>query len=236
MIVSAVQLRTSKDIVANVKKAVKIIESTNADLIVFPELFNTGYYPENYRKSDITPILKASENSGAVIVAGMAEVEGSDLYNTAFVIHRGRIIGKHRKTKLFPLTHEVETFKAGDSVEIIKTPIGDLGVMICYEIRFPEIARKLTKLGAKVIAVPAVFPKERIVHWKILLRARAIENQVYVIGANCINESCGGNSMIIDPLGRVLAEAGCEEETIISAKIDLNFVDEVRKKYPFLEF
>jgi predicted amidohydrolase len=235
MILSAVQLKTSKNVEDNVKKAVEIIESSNADLIVFPELFNTGYYPENYRKSDITPVLKASEDSNAVIVAGMAEIDGDDLYNTAFVIHRGRIIGKHRKTKLFPLTHEVETFKAGDSVEIIKTPIGDLGIMICYEVRFPEIARRLTKLGAKIIAVLAVFPKERIEHWKILLRARAIENQVYVVGANCVNESCGGNSMIIDPLGNVLAEAGKDEE-VISAEIDPNFVDEVRRRYPFLEF
>jgi predicted amidohydrolase len=235
MILSAVQLKTSKNVEDNVKKAVEIIESSNADLIVFPELFNTGYYPENYRKSDITPVLKASEDSNAVIVAGMAEIDGDDLYNTAFVIHRGRIIGKHRKTKLFPLTHEVETFKAGDSVEIIKTPIGDLGIMICYEVRFPEIARRLTKLGAKIIAVLAVFPKERIEHWKILLRARAIENQVYVVGANCVNESCGGNSMIIDPLGNVLAEASCDEG-IISAEIDPNFVDEVRRRYPFLEF
>ena len=235
MILSAVQLKTSKNVEDNVKKAVEIIESSNADLIVFPELFNTGYYPENYRKSDITPVLKASEDSNAVIVAGMAEIDGDDLYNTAFVIHRGRIIGKHRKTKLFPLTHEVETFKAGDSVEIIKTPIGDLGIMICYEVRFPEIARRLTKLGAKIIAVLAVFPKERIEHWKILLRARAIENQVYVVGANCVNESCGGNSMIIDPLGNVLAEAGKDEE-VISAEIDPNFVDDVRRGYPFLEF
>jgi len=235
MILSAVQLKTSKNVEDNVKKAVEIIESSNADLIVFPELFNTGYYPENYRKSDITPVLKASEDSNAVIVAGMAEIDGDDLYNTAFVIHKGRIIGKHRKTKLFPLTHEVETFKAGDSVEVIKTPLGDLGVMICYEVRFPEIARRLTKLGAKIIAVLAVFPKERIEHWKILLRARAIENQVYVVGANCVNESCGGNSMIIDPLGNVLAEAGKDEE-VISAEIDPNFVDEVRRRYPFLEF
>ncbi len=233
MIVSAVQLRSSRNIEDNVKKAVKIIQSFNADLIVFPELFNTGYYPENYRKSDITPILKASEYSNAVIVAGAAEVDGNDLYNTAFVICKGKVIGKHRKTKLFPLTHEVETFKAGNRVDVVKTPIGDLGVIICYEIRFPEIARKLTKLGAKIITVPAVFPKDRIEHWKILLRARAIENQVYVIGANCVNGFCGGCSMIIDPLGRILAEAGCEEETVVSAKIDLNFVDEVKMRYPF---
>ncbi len=235
MRVSAVQLETSKNVEDNVKKAVKVIESSDADLIVFPELFNTGYYPENYGRSDITPVLKVSECSDAVIVAGAAEVDGGNLYNTAFVIHKGRIIGRHRKTKLFPLTHEVETFKAGNDVNIIKTPIGDLGITICYEVRFPEIARKLTKLGAKIIAVPAVFPKDRIEHWRILLKARAIENQVYVIGANCIDESCGGNSMIVDPLGRVLAEAGCEE-TVISAEIDLSFVDEVRRRYPFLDF
>ncbi len=235
MIVSAVQLRSSKDIESNIQKAVNIIKSAKSDLIIFPELFNTGYYQENYERSNVSPILKASERSKAVIVAGMAEIEGNDIYNTAFVIHKGRVIGKHRKTKLFPLTHEIEVFKAGNEIEVIETPICKLGIVICYELRFPEITRKLVRQGAKIIAVPAVFPKERIDHWKVLLRARAIENQVYVVGANCVGEFCGGNSMIIDPFGRVLAEAGFDEG-IISAEIDLSFVDEVRRKFPFLDF
>lgn len=235
MIVSSVQLRVSRDIESNIQKAVNIIRSTNADLIIFPELFNTGYYPENYEKSDISPILRASENSDAVIVAGTAEIDKNNLYNTAFVIHRGRILGKHRKTKLFPLTHEIEVFKAGNEIEVIETPICKLGIVICYELRFPEITRRLVRQGAKIIAIPAVFPRERIDHWKVLLRARAIENQVYVVGANCVGEFCGGNSMIIDPLGRVLAEIG-SDEGIVSAEIDLSFVDEVRRKFPFLDF
>jgi len=235
MIVSAVQLRSSRNVEDNVQRAVSVIESTSADLIIFPELFNTGYYQENYERSEVSPILKASERSKAVIVAGMAEIEGDDIYNTAFVIHKGRIIGKHRKTRLFPLTHEIEVFKAGNEIEVIETPICKLGIVICYELRFPEITSRLVRQGAKIIAVPAVFPRERIDHWRVLLRARAIENQVYIVGANCVGEFCGGNSMIINPFGSVLAEAGFDEG-IISAEIDLSFVDEVRRKFPFLDF
>jgi len=233
MIATVVQIESTRDVEENVRKAISYIRSVKANLLIFPELFDTGYYPENYAKGGIDPILRASKLSNAIIIAGTVEKVGDDIYNTAFVVHRGRILGKHRKTKLFPLTHEIEVFKAGKDVNAIETPICKLGILICYELRFPEIARSLVRQGAKVLAVSAVFPSERIDHWKILLRARAIENQVYVIGANCVGEFCGGNSMIIDPLGRILAEAGREEE-VISAKIDLSFVDEVRRRYPFL--
>ncbi len=228
MRISAIQLKSSKSVEDNVERALRLIEKSNSDLIVLPELFDTGYYPENYELGDISPLINFSRDCDAVIVAGSVEGE----YNTAFVIHRGEVIGRHRKTKLFPLTHEKDVFKPGSELKAIDTPLCRIGVLICYELRFPEIAKELVRQGAEILTVLAVFPEERIEHWKILLRARAIENQVYVVGANCVGEFCGGNSMIVDPMGKVLAEAG-REECVITAEVDLDYLREVRRKFPF---
>ncbi len=213
----------------NVRKASDLLKKSKADVVVFPELFNTGYNLENIRRSNPKFIIEVSKKTRAIIIAGMPE-KG---YNTAFVIYRGKILGRHRKTKLFPLLREHEIFKAGRVVKPIETPFGLFGIMICYELRFPEIARKLVKKGAKVLFVIAQFPSTRIEHWKVLLRARAIENQVFVVGVNCVNGHCGGHSMIIDPLGKVLKELG-ECEAYEEVDINLEYVNEIRKKYPFL--
>jgi len=104
-----------------------------------------------------------------------------------------------------------------------------------YELRFPEIARELAKKGAEVLFVIAQFPLERIEHWRILLRARAIENQLFVVGVNCVNSLCGGHSAVIDPWGKTLIE-GSDEGCTISVEIDTSLVSEIRKRYPFLGF
>ncbi|ADB57840.1 nitrilase-related carbon-nitrogen hydrolase [Archaeoglobus profundus] len=213
----------------NVRKALDLLRKSKADVVVFPELFNTGYNLENISKSDPKFLIEASKETKAVIIAGIPE-KG---YNTALVIHRGKILGRHRKTKLFPLLNEHKIFKAGKVVKPIETPFGLFGIMICYELRFPEIARKLVNKGAKILFVIAQFPSERIEHWKVLLRARAIENQVFVVGVNCVNDHCGGYSMVVDPLGNVLKELG-DCEAYDEVDINIKYVDEVRKKYPFL--
>ncbi len=170
-----------------------------------------------------------------VIVAGVAEKSGENLYNSAVIIHRGEIIGKYRKTHLFPLTSERKYFKAGDRLEVFETPVGRIGLLICYEVRFPELARKLTKMGAEMIIIPAEFPKVRIEHWRVLLQARAIENQLFVIGVNCVEGDLdyGGHSMLIDPAGKILVEGG-EYQEVMMSDINLNDVERVRKETPFL--
>jgi predicted amidohydrolase len=237
MRVAVIQLEITKERDVNFEKALKYIKKAaqrNTELIVLPEVFNTGFFPENYSlvgdvEEELKPILDFSKTSSMVIIAGIAE-RAKKLYSSALIIHQGKIMGKHRKTRIFPLTDEIKYFSPGNEIIVYDTPFGKIGLTICYEIRFPEIARKLTFMGAEILVVPAQFPSERIQHWITLLRARAIENQIFVIGANCAKH---GKSMIVDPWGNVLAEAGVKEE-LITAEIDLKKLVEIRKSYPFL--
>jgi len=242
MIAVIAQLRVTPDRDLNLMNALSLIKRAiqiRANIIVLPEVFNTGFFEDNYElveeriEDELELILKLSERNDAVIIGGVAEREEDKLYNTAVVIHRGKILEKYRKILLFPLTEERKYFVPGNELKVVETPVGKIGLMICYEARFPEIARKLMLMGAEIIAVPAQFPSERIDHWVTLLKARAIENQVYVIGANCGGERWG-DSLIVDPWGEVVARAGKQSE-IIMAEIDLNRVKEVREKYPFLK-
>ncbi|RLG54981.1 MAG: carbon-nitrogen family hydrolase [Candidatus Hydrothermarchaeota archaeon] len=244
MRIAAVQLEITPSRETNINNALIFIEEAfehKAELIVLPEAFNTGFFPENYGKvenleNELKPILKLSKNKKAIIVGGVVEKESDKLYNSSVLIYNGKIIGKYRKTKLFPLSNERKYFSPGNEFKVFNTGIGNLGVLICYEIRFPEISRELTKMGAEIIIAMAEFPEERIEHWVTLLRARAIENQLFVVGVNCVGGDKGypGRSAIIDPLGNILAKAGNSQE-IIFADVDLNMVKEVRKKFPFLE-
>jgi predicted amidohydrolase len=238
------QQRILPDREVNIMKGLSLVKraiQVKADLVVLPEVFNTGFYKHNYEEvenkleDELELLLKLSETRDMVIVAGVAERYQEDLYNSAVVIHRGEIKGIYRKTHLFPLTSERKHFKAGNRLEVFDTPAGKIGILICYEIRFPELARKLARMGAEIIAVPAEFPKQRIEHWKVLLQARAIENQLFVVGANCVEGDLdyGGHSMLIDPEGNVLVEGGDFQEAMM-ADINLDEVEEIRKKYPFL--
>ena len=240
------QLRILPDRRVNLMKALSLIKraiQVRASIVVLPELLNTGFYPENYEEveptieDELSMILKLSERKDITIVGTVAEKVEGELYNTAVVIHRGEIIGKYRKTHLFPLLkEEKDYFTTGDQLVVVDSPAGKLGLMICYEVRFPEIARYLTHKGAEILVVPAEFPEARINHWRVLLRARAIENQCYVLGANCAEgeEKYPGRSMIVDPWGNILVEAGDRQE-IIMAEIDLGEVKKIRKEYPFLK-
>lgn len=228
----------------NIMKGMSLIKralQVKANIVILPELFNTGFYKHNYEcveplEDELSLLLKISQQKDIMIIAGLAEREGDDLYNSAVIIYRGKIIGKYRKTHLFPLTDEKKYFKAGDKLEVFETPFGKIGLLICYEVRFPELSRKLVKMGAEIIAIPAEFPKERIEHWRVLLQARAIENQVFVVGVNCVEGDLdyGGHSMLVDPMGSILIEAS-EYQEVMMSDIRLSEVYEVREKLPFLK-
>jgi len=241
--ITLAQQRITADKEVNLMKGLSLIKralQVRANLVILPELFTTGFYESNLKsvkklEEELDLVLKLSREKEIVIVAGVAE-KGERLYNSAVVIHRGEIIGIYRKNLLFPLNKERQFFSPGKGLEVFETPVGNIGILICYEIRFPELARKLIKKGADLIAVPAEFPKERIEHWKTLLRARAIENQVFVAGVNCVEGDLdyGGSSMLIDPEGKILVEGGIYQEILMS-DIDLDDVKRVREKYPFLK-
>jgi predicted amidohydrolase len=165
----------------------------------------------------------------------MPEPHGAKVYNTAYVADNGVLAGVYRKLHLFSLLGEDRAFDSGDRWLLADTSLGKVGVIICYDLRFPELSRRLALEGADVICVPAQWPKPRQEHWRTLLRARAIENQLFVVACN----TCGligkldffGMSMIIGPKGEVLAEAG-EAAGEIGAHLDLQSMADWRAQIP----
>ena len=177
-------------------------------------------------------ILNLAFKTGAYVVGGsIPELRDNDLYNTCIVASPERkVIGYYRKIHPFSMTEEIKYFKGGDTISIIDTPLAKIGINICYDIRFPEIARKMAVEGAQVIIVPAQFPHPREHHWTTLIKSRAIENQVFTIGVNRIggrNPEYFGHSIVVDPYGETVEELD-DKEDILIAEIDLK--DRYREK------
>ena len=218
-----------------------------AEMIVFPELVDTGYKMSIIEEcaSDLEkglPIqtLKNSAIDGHMhIVAGLSERTPKAIYNVAVVIDPdGNLITKYRKVQLY--------LPAGEGVfdhgsELVTFPLGDFtfGLMICYDIRFPEIARSLALKGADILLIPTAWPFPRVEHWQLLTRVRAIENQCYLIGANRVGRDgetyLSGNSRIVDPHGVIISSASEDQEEIIYALVDREKIDFVRTRMPVFD-
>ncbi|TDF96641.1 carbon-nitrogen family hydrolase [Paenibacillus piri] len=220
---------------------------TKPDVIVFPEMWNTGYALERIHEladadgQRTRELLSAfSRKHGVNLIGGsIAEKKGGDIYNTIYAFNReGREAADYSKIHLFRLMDEEKYLKEGTTVGQLKVDDVPAGMMICYDIRFPELSRKLALGGAQILFVPAEWPNPRLHHWRTLLMARAIENQMFVVSCNRVGISGTteffGHSMIIDPWGEVLAEGG-ETEQIVRAEIDMGLVAEVRSRIPIFE-
>ncbi|RAP78146.1 carbon-nitrogen family hydrolase [Paenibacillus montanisoli] len=217
------------------------------DLIMLPEMWNTGYALEqidqiaDFEGERTKALLSEFARSHQVQIIGgsIAEKREGGVYNTIYAFDaNGDVMADYSKIHLFRLMDEEKHLQAGDKLGRLEVAGAEAGMMICYDIRFPELARKLALGGAKALFVPAQWPNPRLHHWRTLLMARAIENQMFVIACN----RCGasgtstffGHSLVIDPWGEIIAEAG-EEEVIVRAEIDLDMVDAVRAKIPVFE-
>lgn len=235
---------TQGDVDANlayVRTALARVAAQGANLVVLPEMWSSGFAYRNLndlagRTAEIVEeLLGVSRELGLVIVGSMPEPHGDKVFNTVYVADNGVLAGVYRKLHLFSLLGEDKAFDSGDSWLLADTTIGKVGVIICYDLRFPELSRRLALEGASVICVPAQWPKPRQEHWRTLLRARAIENQLFVVACN----ACGmigkldffGMSMIIDPKGEVLAEAG-ETSGEIAAQLDMQAMADWRAQIP----
>jgi predicted amidohydrolase len=217
------------------------------DLIVLPEMWNTGYALEVIDAiadpaGERTRAFAAEfcRRHGVNVIAGsIAERREDGVYNTLRIFGRGgEPAGEYDKIHLFRLMDEEKHLRPGQRIGLAELDGVRIGAMICYDIRFPELARTLALAGAQLLVVPAEWPHPRLEHWRTLLRARAIENQMYVAACNRVGSSSGtdffGHSMIIDPWGEIVAEAG-EGETILTADIDLDLVADVRRRIPVFE-
>jgi predicted amidohydrolase len=226
---------------AYVRAALPRVADQGANLVVLPEMWSSGFSYRNLNElalrteGIVDELLKLSAHHRLVIIGSMPEPNGDKVFNTIYVVDNGRLAGVYRKIHLFSLLGEDRAFSGGDSWLLADTSIGKVGVIICYDLRFPELSRRLALEGAQVICVPAQWPKPRQEHWRTLLRARAIENQLFVVSCN----TCGtvgkldffGMSMIIDPKGEVVAEAG-EEQREIVAELDLQMMADWRAQIP----
>ncbi len=235
----------------NLETAVQMVKEAatrKVDLIVLPELFTTGYcldkansLAESPKGHSIGLLRDLAGRFRIFIVAGsILEKRGTEIYNTCHLIGKdGKLLGHYDKIHLFPPFQEDKFLSAGFEASIFKTELGLFGVMICFDLRFPELAGRLTQNGAQVIFCPAEFPAERIAVWATLLRARAIENQVFVIGCNRVGSDgkrlFGGRSAIIDPAGTTLAQAN-DAPQLIEAIVNLEEIKTVRKNLPIMKF
>jgi len=219
----------------------------NAEIVVLPEMWNTGYDLTNLEEiadvngEDTKSLLTrlAKELHIHIIGGSVSTKRGNQFFNTMYVVNNiGEVIAEYDKAHLFKLMDEHLYLEAGTDKNIFTLNDVDMGGVICYDLRFPEWFRTHSLAGAKVIFVPAQWPAGRIDHWKILLQARAIENQCFIVAVNRVgedlNNSFNGNSMVIAPWGEVLW-LGAEEETIGLVEINLDEVDEVRKRIPVFQ-
>lgn len=219
---------------------------SDCNLVVLPELFNVGYDLQLLPRLDydfnkvIENISEAAVNHNFHICAGILEKQQDQLYNSLVVIdNRGYLVSTYRKISLFPLSIESEVFEAGTEPVVIEIGGVKIGLMICFDIRFPELFRKYVESGCEAIVVASAFPFPRLDHWRTLLKSAAITNQVYVIAAN----RCGfdsdfwfcGNSCIIDPWGTVNATADESEEGPVFFDVNLEYVAQNRSKMPCLD-
>src|SRR3954451_24895123 len=257
---AAVQLNSNEDKERNLATADRLTREAaagGAELVVLPEKFNVLGTHEDYVAGAETlegPTIawarEVASDLGIDLVAGsiVERREGRDkLSNTSVHVGPdGEIKSVYRKIHMFDVVvggqtyRESESEEAGDEVVLSETAGAvPLGLTVCYDLRFPELFRILAVKGARILTVPAAFTKVTgQAHWEILLRARAIENQAFVIAADQVGshppdkESFGG-SMIVDPWGEVLARAP-DDETVVSAELDLARQDEVREQLPSL--
>ena len=227
-----------------VRRRVRSLAAQGVRLIVLPEMWSCGFANDRLKDfaqatPDILRDLSAlSKELGVIIVGSLPEQVGEGIYNTAHIVDCGEMGAPYRKVHLFTPTEEDRYFLPGRQAMVVPTSLGRIGLMICYDLRFPEMCRALTLKGAWMIAVMAQWPAVRISHWDILLRARAVENQSFILGANRSGRDdgliYGGHSRIVSPYGEVLARANKRSGTI-SAMIDPHMLARAREQIPCLE-
>ena len=219
------------------------------DLVVLPELWKIGAFNsrvlEDYAEPNDSELIKQLQQAAKVgnfWLHGGTFVErlpDGGMSNTAVLINpAGEIVSFYRKIHLYGFDHgEAILLNRGTQIVTAQdTPIGHVGLAICYDLRFPELFRGMGDAGVETILISSGWPTPRINHWRVLNQARAIENQSWVIACNEVGPNgditLGGHSMVISPRGEIIAEAGTSEE-VLYADIDLTQVAEFRVEHPF---
>lgn len=229
-----------------VETLIRQAASEGAELVVLPELWNTGYVLQQLNhladvngertKSFLSAL--AAELQLHIVGGSVAIQKNSDFYNMMYVANnKGEIVSEYAKVHLFRLMDEEIYLKSGKEMNRFTLAGMEAAGVICYDIRFPEWLRSHALDGAKVIFVSAQWPTPRIDHWKTLLQARAIENQCFIVAVNRTAddvESFNGQSMIIEPWGDIVW-TGNEHQELAIVDVDFSLVDEIRARIPVYE-
>lgn len=223
-----------------------------AELVVFPELWDAGvaYGKGKEVASSLSgglfaQVVALARQHNVHILGSMYEKRGVGIHNTIAVISpRSGVMGAYRKIHLFPLMNEDKWLQPGEAPLAIDLPWARTGFAICYDLRFPELFRRYAADGTQMVIVPCAWPHPRLNHYRTLLRARAIENQCYMIAVNRvgvdqdedgnIQDHYFGHSCVVDPWGEIVVEAG-ETEGHFTVTLDLNMVKQVRRELPVLD-
>ncbi|HWQ58276.1 MAG TPA: carbon-nitrogen family hydrolase [Clostridia bacterium] len=223
----------------------RAVAAERPDAVVLPETWNTGFAPgklgpeladeDGARTREVFSAL-AKELEINIVAGSVANRRGGGLYNTAYVFDRaGACIASYDKTHLFSPMGEDKAFEKGDHLARFMLDGASCALIVCYDLRFPELTRTLALGGLDILFVVSQWPAQRVPQLNILVRARAIENQMFVALCNSCGEAFGtrfgGNSAIIDPWGAALAEAA-GEEALVAADIDLAALADIRANIP----
>lgn len=220
-----------------------------ADIIVFPELFSTGYNLDLIEENIIS---LAEDRNGAVILAACLAAKTNEIwviapvafrvfdkiFNSAVIIdNKGNVVNVYHKNNLWDKEQKYFEYGSHD-YRIYETEFGNFGVIICYDVDFPETSRILSMKGAEIIFVPAAWATTHRNLWDIFLPSRALENTVFVAGVNRTgiegDSVYFGDSKVYDPTGKIIARAGENTEEILYCDIDVSKIPEIRKDFPYL--
>ena len=248
-----IQMHTGYNALQKLREHIAQVKDT--DIVILPEIFNAPYsnegfieYAEEKGGRTYTELSNLAKEFGIYLIGGsIPEREGDKIYNTSFVFSpSGEQIARHRKAHLFDIDItggqrfcESDTLTPGDEVTVFDTPFGKIGLCICFDIRFPELSLTMAKKGAQVIIVPAAFNMTTgPLHWELLFRARAVDNQVFTVGvAPARDEGASyvsyGNSIVVSPMGEIIEKFDEKEQTKI-VEIELSQVESVRAQIPTL--
>ncbi len=261
MKIAFIQMKVVSDKNLNLYRAKRLLieaAENDSDIIVLPEMFicpyNNDYFLQygeviNGNSQTIKMLSNIAKERKVYIIGGsIPEIDNGKLYNTSVIFDEyGEIIGKHRKVHLFDINiknkikyFESDVLSPGDKATIVDTKFGKIGVCICYDIRFPELVKKMANEGANMIIAPSAFNMVTgPAHWEIIARSRALDNQIYfgMCSPSRNLESsytAYGHSIIADPWGRVINELD-ENEGILYSEIDFSLIKKVREELPILK-
>ncbi|WP_336000455.1 carbon-nitrogen family hydrolase [Halorientalis halophila] len=251
MRIASVQLEAGADAESNVAKGearIRDAADSGADLVVLPEIWNLGYFAFDEYSAGAEPIdgptmthlqSLADELDIYLHTGSIVEENGDDLHNTSGLVSpEGELLDTYRKIHTYGYgSREQELLTPGERVVTVETDFGTVGLVTCYDLRFPELFRALVDQGAELFLVTSAWPIPRLEHWLMLNRMRAVENQVFLASSNLVGDNQGvelaGHSLVVDPWATPLANAGFHERTVI-ADVDMDMVAEARDDFPAL--